>query len=59
MREYNEMRETILEVLEEWADLQPNMASSSCRELLTRDLCDALEGHIKNLIEEITTGTIT
>lgn len=53
------MRETILEVLEEWADIQPNMASSSCRELLTKDLCDALEGHIKNLIEEITTGTIT
>jgi len=40
------MRETILEVLEEWSDLQPNMASASCRELLTRDLCDALAEHL-------------
>ena len=40
------MRETILKVLEEWADLQPNMASASCRELLTRDLYDALTEHL-------------
>ena len=40
------MRETILEVLEEWANLQPNMASASCRELLTRDLHDAIIEHL-------------
>ena len=51
------MREIILEVLEEWSDLQPNMASATCRELLARDLYDALDAHIKNLIEEVVCGT--
>lgn len=40
------MRKTILAVLEEWADLQPNMASASCRELLTKDLHDAIIEHL-------------
>ena len=40
------MRETILEVLEEWSDLQPNIESASCRELLTRDLYDAIMEHL-------------
>ena len=59
MREYKNMREIILEVLEEWADLQPNMASETCRSLLARDLLDALEEHTGNLVEEVVTGTIT
>jgi hypothetical protein len=53
------MREIILEVLEEWADLQPNMASEACRELLARDLYDALDEQTNNLLEEVVTGTIT
>lgn len=51
------MREIILKVLEEWSDLEPNMASASCRELLARDLYDALDAYIKNLIEEVLCGT--
>ena len=50
------MREIILNVLEEWKDLQPNMASESCRELLTRELCNAIKPHVNNMIEEIITG---
>ena len=53
------MREVILEVLEEWADLQPNMESETARSLLARDLYDAIEEYINNLLEEVTTGTIT
>jgi hypothetical protein len=53
------MREIILGVLEKWSDLQPNMESETARSLLARDLHNALEEHINNLIEEITTGTIT
>ena len=52
------MREIILNVLEQWKDLQPNMASESCRELLTKDLCDAVKPYINNMIEEIVTGAI-
>tara|TARA_Y100001938_G_C8071584_1_gene423440 strand:- start:1775 stop:1945 length:171 start_codon:yes stop_codon:yes gene_type:complete len=50
------MREIILNVLEEWKDLQPNMASESYRELLTRELCNAIKPHVNNMIEEIITG---
>lgn len=52
------MREIILKVLEEWSELQPNMASASCRELLARDLYDALDAHVSNLIEEVVCGTL-
>lgn len=36
------MRETILKVLEEWSTAQPNMESLACRELLAKDLHDAI-----------------
>jgi len=52
------MRETILNVLEKWKDLQPNMASEAYREILTKDLCDAIQPHVNNIIEEIVTGSI-
>ena len=50
------MLEKILDVLEEWKDLQPNMASESCRSLLARDLYDALEEHINQVIEDVVCG---
>ena len=51
------MREIILDVLEEWSELQPNMASEAARLLLAKDLCDALDGYVNNLIEDIVVGT--
>ena len=51
------MREIILDVLEEWAYLQPNMESESARSLLARDLLDALDPYVSNLIEEVVCGT--
>ena len=51
------MLEKILDVLDEWKDLQPNMASETCRSLLARDLHDALEEHINQLIEDVVCGT--
>ena len=50
------MLEKILDVLEEGKDLQPNMASESCRSLLARDLYDALEEHINQVIEDVVCG---
>ena len=51
------MREIILDVLEEWAHLQPNMASESARSLLARDLYDALDKYVNDLIEDVVVGT--
>jgi phosphate uptake regulator len=51
------MREIILDVLEEWSDLQPNMESETARSLLARDLCDALDNYVNSLIEEVVCGT--
>jgi len=51
------MLEKILNVLEEWKDLQPNMASEHCRALLARDLHDALEEHMNQVIEDVVCGT--
>ncbi len=46
------MKEIILQVLKDWKDLQPNMASASCRELLARDLHDALSKHLNIVISK-------
>ena len=51
------MREIILDVLEEWSELQPNMASKTARSLLARDLHDALNEYMNNLIEDVVVGT--
>jgi hypothetical protein len=53
------MREIILNVLEEWAHLQPNMESETARSLLARDLYDALDEYVNNLIEEVVCGNQT
>ncbi len=51
------MLEKILDVLDEWKDLQPNMASEHCRSLLARDLYDALEEHINQILEDAICGS--
>ena len=51
------MREIILNVLEEWAHLQPNMNSETARSLLARDLYDALDEYVNDLIEDVVVGT--
>ena len=52
------MKEIISNVLEEWKDRQPNMASETCRELLAEDLNNALRPYLENIIEEIITGAL-
>tara|TARA_Y100000310_G_C20063191_1_gene525930 strand:+ start:249 stop:464 length:216 start_codon:yes stop_codon:yes gene_type:complete len=51
------MREIILNVLEQWAHLQPNMESETARSLLARDLYDALDEYVNDLIEDVVVGT--
>ena len=51
------MREIILNVLEEWSHLQPNMESETARSLLARDLYDALDEYVGDLIEDVAVGT--
>ena len=50
------MLEKILDVLEKWKDLQPNMASEHCRSLLAKDLKDGLEEHINQVNEDVVFG---
>ena len=50
------MKEIILEVLDRWKNLQPNMASETARELLAKDLEEALNYHITDIIESIVLG---
>jgi|TARA_B100001094_G_scaffold327178_1_gene384771 hypothetical protein len=52
------MKEIIQNVLEQWKDMQPNMASNTCRELLAEDLYNALHPYLENIIEEVITGAI-
>ena len=51
-----EIFETILLVLREWEDLQPNFKSLACRRLLARELSDALQENFRNTIEDIVCG---
>lgn len=53
------MKKIIINVLEEWVERQPNMASESCRELLAEDLDQALRPHLQIMIEEIITGVLS
>jgi hypothetical protein len=51
-----EIFETILLVLKEWEDLQPNFKSRACRHLLARELTDALQEGFRDTIEDIVCG---
>ena len=50
------MREIILEVLADYAKIHINMESESARQLLAKDLEEALSKYVNNLIEEIVVG---
>ena len=51
-----EIFEIILEVLEEWEDLQPNMKSRACRHLLAKELSEPLNKYFQSTIEDIVCG---
>ena len=58
MTEKSQIFKTILAVLDDWQDLQPNMKSEECRRLLAKEISQPLEGYIQTLMEEVICGTL-
>ena len=53
------MKKKILKVLEEWADLQPNMASECAREMLADDIVNVLfDEHVSRKTETYNTDEL-
>ena len=51
------MKKIILKVLDDYAEIHMNMASPTAREILAKDLEEALTKYFGDEIESITTGT--
>lgn len=58
MTEKSQIFKTILAVLDDWQDLQPNMKSEECRRLLAKEISQPLESYIQILMEEVVCGTL-